>query len=79
MTLPDGYGCRKECYLGRYGTKESKREYEKVIAEWLANGRRLSVKTDATGKNEWTVNELVAHFWDHIQQHTEKTSNPRVK
>ena len=31
----------KDHYLGRYGTKDSKAEYDRLIAEWLAGGRRL--------------------------------------
>ena len=29
-------------YLGPRGTKASKLEYDRLIGEWLANGRRLS-------------------------------------
>lgn len=31
----------KNIYLGFFGTKESKAEYDRVISEWLANGRQL--------------------------------------
>jgi hypothetical protein len=30
-----------DIYLGPYGTKTSKLEYDRVIGEWLANGRML--------------------------------------
>ncbi len=32
-------------YLGPHGTKASKNEYDRVIAEWMANGRQLHVGT----------------------------------
>src|SRR5258707_8152761 len=35
-------GHRKEFRLGRHGTKESRRLYEKSVGEWLARGRRLT-------------------------------------
>jgi hypothetical protein len=32
----------QDMYLGPHGTKTSKSEYDRLIGEWLANGRRLS-------------------------------------
>jgi hypothetical protein len=34
VTLPDGLGGRKDVLLGKYGTKESRTAYARVIAEW---------------------------------------------
>ena len=31
----------RDHYLGRYGSAASKREYERLVAEWLANHRSL--------------------------------------
>ena len=31
----------KDNYLGTHGTAASKREYDRLISEWLANGRNL--------------------------------------
>lgn len=36
-------------YLGPYGTKASRLEYDRLIAEWLANGRRMPAKDTAGG------------------------------
>jgi hypothetical protein len=30
----------KDALLGRHGTKDSRAKYDRLIAEWLANGRR---------------------------------------
>jgi hypothetical protein len=30
----------RDIYLGPYGSKASRNEYDRVIAEWVANGRR---------------------------------------
>jgi hypothetical protein len=38
----------KDIYLGRYGTAESKAAYDRVITEWLANGRHLPTSKQAT-------------------------------
>ena len=47
----------RDIYLGVYGTAKSQAEYQRVIAEWLANGRRLPV--DSTGL---LVGELIHEF-----------------
>lgn len=36
----------RDFYLGPYGTASSRAEYDRLIAEWLANGRRLPVIAD---------------------------------
>ena len=33
--------CGRDLYLGKFGTRESRAEYDRIIAEWLANGRTL--------------------------------------
>ena len=67
VTLYDvGSGERKDFMLGKYGTKASRVEYDRIIAEWLSNGRRFS---KAAVANDLTVNELIARFWKHAEQH----------
>ena len=34
-------------YLGPHGTKASKSEYDRLVGEWLANGRRALAKEEA--------------------------------
>ena len=41
VSLPDGRGGRRDILLGKYGTKESRAEYARVIAEWEATDRLL--------------------------------------
>src|SRR5262249_43554372 len=50
----------KDRYLGKYGTPESQTEYDRLIAEWLGNGRRLVPATAADGL---TVAELILSYW----------------
>jgi integrase len=52
--------------LGKYDTPESRVEYVRVIAEWEANGRRLT--GSASGKHI-SVHELVLAYWKHIELH----------
>jgi len=53
----------RDVYVGLWGMSQAKAEYDRVVAEWLAGGRRL----DAAGVNDRTVAELIAAFWDHAQ------------
>jgi integrase len=47
----------RDIYLGRHGSKESKAEYDRLIAEWLVAGRRLPVRESLS------VNELALAYW----------------
>jgi integrase len=47
-------------YLGPHNTKASKVEYERLIGEWLANGRRLTV---VVTEQHVTVVELCGDYW----------------
>jgi integrase len=69
VTLTDGLGRRRDVLLGKYGTKESRLEYTRVIAEWEANGRRPVSKADDSAAADLTVNELAVAFWQHVEQH----------
>ena len=35
-------------YLGKFGSTGSRAEYDRLVAEWLANGRQLTARGDAT-------------------------------
>ena len=35
----------RDIYLGRYGSPESRAEFDRLLAEWLSNGRRLPAPT----------------------------------
>jgi len=61
----------KDFYLGPFGTKASKVEYDRLIGEWLANGRRL--KSNAT---DTTVLELAAAYWTFAEGYYRKNGKP---
>ena len=52
----------RRIYLGRFDKTESRQRYHRLVAEWEANGQRLSTKTDIT------VVELISQFWDYAKQ-----------
>ena len=52
-------GCR-DFYLGPHGTKASKTEYDRLISEWLAEGR---LRLAASSSDALSVTELCAAFW----------------
>ena len=49
----------KAHYLGDFGSDASRREYDRLTGEWLANGRRLPVEQS----HDITVVELIALYW----------------
>jgi site-specific recombinase XerD len=56
-----------DIYLGPHGTRASRIEYDRVIREWEANGRR-----DPTEDVGVVIKELLAAFWIHAQVHYHK-------
>jgi hypothetical protein len=53
-------------YLGKYGTPASQAEYDRLIAEWLGNGRRLAAPTADDGL---TVAELILAYWQWAERY----------
>jgi integrase len=49
--------------LGPHGSKASRQEYDRLIAEWVANGRQ----GPAAAAGELTVATLIIRFWTHAQ------------
>jgi len=58
-------------YLGPHGTRVSKLEYDRLIAEWLVNNRR-SIQPDAA----LSVAELIAQFWQDAKRLYVKDGRP---
>jgi hypothetical protein len=55
----------RDVYLGKHGTPESRAEYDRLIAEWLLNGRRpapTGAGADLTG-NELLLAYLTMGRW----------------
>jgi integrase len=75
VTLTDGLGGRRDVLLGKHGTAASKREYERVVSEWLAGGRRLP----GSASGDLTVNQLIAAFWPHVEKHYRRPDGTPTK
>jgi hypothetical protein len=55
-------------YCGRWGTPEAKATYDRLIAEWLANGRRSLVPV-AADHHAISVAEVLVAFWRFAEGH----------
>ncbi len=55
----------RDIYLGAHGTKASKQEYDRLIGEWLANGRRLAPRGST---HDLAIVEVVNAFWKHAKE-----------
>jgi hypothetical protein len=57
-------------YLGVWESPESRAKYERVIAEWLAQGRRSAPAAAGTGpiaRDALTVSELILRYFHYAQ------------
>ncbi len=63
----------KDIYLGRYGSRVSRMEYDRLIAEWLAHGRRLPDEED---QEPLSVAEMALAYWKHAQRYYVKDGRP---
>jgi hypothetical protein len=54
-------GRRRDILLGRFGSKESKAEYARVIAEWEAADRRLLPGAERSAP-DLSISELMAAY-----------------
>ena len=71
----------KDVYLGKHGSAASKRKYEQVISEWLANHCQLpsyllssrETKANRTGR---TINELFIAYWEYARSYYVRNGEP---
>lgn len=71
-----GYVCLngRTLYTGPWGSSEAESEYERLIAEWLLNGRQLPQRL--TGDDSYLIKHLVADFWRWAEKHYRKGDGP---
>lgn len=53
-------------YLGDYNSDQSRTEYERVVSEWLARGRRLAPEL---APQPFSINELMLAYLKHAEQY----------
>jgi integrase len=54
-------------YLGKWQTPESKAEYDRLIAEWLAGGRQP--RTRSTSTSGLSLSEVILAYWQHVKDY----------
>ncbi len=64
----------RDFYLGPYGTKASRLEYDRVICQWLENGRQPILDEDETAGI--TVLEILDRFWQHAKTYYRRDGKP---
>jgi integrase len=67
----------RDFYFGPPGDRTGTRRFERMLAEWLANGRLLPL-TDAE-RNDFSVVELLARYWTSAKATMEADSLPPIK
>ena len=68
----------RDIYLGRYGTPQSRAEFDRLLAEWLSNGRRLPAPTSANG-SDLSVNELAVAYLAFADGYYTKRGKPTTE
>src|SRR5271157_2466481 len=68
----------RDVYLGKFNTPESRAEYDRLMAEWLATGRRPIVAESASGA-DLTVNEMLLAYLDHADGYYVKNGKPTTE
>jgi len=68
--------CGKDHYLGPFGTSQSRKNYDRLIAEWLAAGRSIDPNISL---NAITINELIAAHWRFAQDYYKKNGRKNVE
>ena len=63
----------RDLYLGLYGTQASRLEYDRVVAEWMANGRTLS---GSTAQADLTINEIAWRYLKYANGYYVKNGQP---
>jgi hypothetical protein len=56
-------------YLGKYGSKAIREEYERIIGKYLANGKKMPPTRNCT---EITIEELAIKYLEHAEKYYAK-------
>lgn len=59
-------------YLGRFGSSASREAFDRLIGEWLSNGRHFAPSRNGT----ITINELFKSYWKHVREYYRKNNEP---
>ena len=67
VSLPLGSGRYHDHLLGPYDSAQSKQEYARVIAEWVAGRYVMPVANPRGDQNGLSVAELILGYWKHAE------------
>src|SRR4051812_8248043 len=64
----------RDFYLGPYGTKVSRNEYDRIVGEWLNQGRQLrrQLTGQTSAAQELCVNQLIVAYLNFAQEYYRK-------
>ncbi len=62
----------RDFYLGPHGTRANRREYDRLVAEWMQNGRQIPIAQS----NDLTVTELASAYWRFAKGYYQKNGRP---
>jgi integrase len=68
----------RDVYLGKHDTPESRAEYDRLIAEWLAAGRRPMLADEGPGA-DLTINEMLLAYLNHADTYYVKNGKPTTE
>ncbi len=66
----------QDLYCGPWKSPEAKIEYDRIIGEWLANGRSLR-RSGACP--DLTMTELIARYWRFAREHYQRDGKPSAE
>jgi integrase len=66
----------RDFYLGRYNSAESRAAFDRLLSEWLSNGRRLPASAEQA---DLTVNEVLVVYLRHADTYYVKDGRPTVE
>jgi integrase len=69
VSLPLGNGKYRDVLLGPFDTDQSKREYARVIDEWLTHGGQILACRQSAGSADLTINELILTYWPTVEEY----------
>jgi integrase len=67
----------QDFYCGPWKSAEAKTEYDRIIGEWLVNGRCL--RRSGGSCHDLTVTELIARYWRFAQEHYQRDGKPTAE
>jgi len=67
----------QDVYCGPWRSPEAKVEYDRIVSEWLANGR--SLQRSGRSCPDLTITELIARYWRFAMGHYQRDGKPTAE